>query len=53
MILVGEHGAGKSSIMTRFADDQFKDAHEQTIGSCSAIQEYSFGQRLWRLGIER
>lgn len=34
IVIVGDHGAGKSSIMMRFAADQFRETHEQTIGSC-------------------
>jgi Ras-related protein Rab-1A len=32
MILVGEVGAGKSSIINRLADDSFKESYISTIG---------------------
>ena len=42
VLLIGDSHVGKSSLMTRFCDDQFLDSHISTIGMDLRIQHHIF-----------
>ena len=43
VILIGDSGVGKSSILFRFVNDQFNEFSEMTLGAAFASKVHSYG----------
>lgn len=51
IILIGESGVGKSSLLLRYTDDQFSSNHITTIGVDFKIRSVELGDKIFKLQI--
>lgn len=51
LVLIGSTGAGKSSLVVRFADDRFRGEHLTTIGVDFKVVTIDMGGKLVKLQI--
>ncbi|MHA1293760.1 MAG: Rab family GTPase [Promethearchaeota archaeon] len=52
VILLGDAGVGKTSLLARFVDDIFRDEYNQTVGANFLIKEIDLSEIIDKLNIE-
>jgi Ras-related protein Rab-8A len=51
VIIIGDSGVGKTNIITRFCENNFKDSYVATIGVDFKIKTMTVGNRKYKLQI--